>query len=116
MGATMNRLDRPWDSFDAYLFDIDGTLINCTDATHYFAFCDVLKTISGRELTLPTGPMVRCSPRGAQQEGARLIHGGELSVATLRTHVADGMMPISKEFTGQWRESGMDSEQEIMVF
>jgi phosphoglycolate phosphatase-like HAD superfamily hydrolase len=41
-----------WDTFDIYLFDIDGTLINCTDATHYFAFCHTLKQISGRDLTL----------------------------------------------------------------
>ncbi len=49
----MNQIqERAWDEFDAYLFDIDGTLINCTDATHYFAFCDALKTLSGRDLTL----------------------------------------------------------------
>ncbi len=47
-----NTLPRAWDGFDAYLFDIDGTLIECTDATHYFAFCDALKTLSGRELNL----------------------------------------------------------------
>ena len=41
-----------WDDFDAYLFDVDGTLIQCTDAVHYFAFCDALKTISGRSLNL----------------------------------------------------------------
>jgi len=45
-------LGRAWDSFDAYLFDIDGTLINCTDATHYFAFCHALKQLSGRDLNL----------------------------------------------------------------
>lgn len=50
--SSESRLGRSWDSFDAYLFDIDGTLIECTDATHYFAFCEVLKTISGREMTL----------------------------------------------------------------
>jgi phosphoglycolate phosphatase len=44
--------DYAWDGFDAYLFDIDGTLINCTDATHYFAFCEALTTLSGRPLTL----------------------------------------------------------------
>lgn len=43
---------RPWDSFDAYLFDIDGTLLHCTDAVHYFAFCDALQTITGRALNL----------------------------------------------------------------
>jgi phosphoglycolate phosphatase-like HAD superfamily hydrolase len=47
-----HTLERAWDAFDAYLFDIDGTLINCTDATHYFAFCHALKTLSGRDLTL----------------------------------------------------------------
>lgn len=46
------QLQRAWDEFDVYLFDIDGTLLNCTDATHYFAFCDVLKQLSGKELTL----------------------------------------------------------------
>jgi phosphoglycolate phosphatase len=43
---------RPWDSFDGYLFDIDGTLIHCTDAVHYFAFCEALTAISGRALNL----------------------------------------------------------------
>ena len=42
----------PWDSYDAYLFDIDGTLLNCTDAVHYFAFCDALTRIARRPLNL----------------------------------------------------------------
>jgi len=45
-------LPRSWDEFDAYLFDVDGTLLNCKDAVHYFAFCEALKTLSGRELNL----------------------------------------------------------------
>jgi phosphoglycolate phosphatase-like HAD superfamily hydrolase len=43
---------RPWDDFDAYLFDIDGTLLHCSDATHYFAFCDALQELSGRPVNL----------------------------------------------------------------
>ena len=43
---------RAWDSYDAYLFDIDGTLLNCTDAVHYFAFCDTLTMVAGRPLNL----------------------------------------------------------------
>ena len=39
-------------AYDVYLFDIDGTLINCSDATHYFAFCEALAMLSGRPLTL----------------------------------------------------------------
>ncbi len=41
-----------WDEFDAYLFDIDGTLMNCTDAVHYFAFCEALTAVAGRPLNL----------------------------------------------------------------
>lgn len=41
-----------WDEFDAYLFDIDGTLIHCADAVHYFAFCDALSSVAGRPLNL----------------------------------------------------------------
>src|SRR5579875_309750 len=48
----MRGLSRAWDAFDAYLFDIDGTLLNCLDAVHYFAFCDALSTVAGRPLNL----------------------------------------------------------------
>ncbi len=41
-----------WDSFDAYLFDLDGTLLHCNDAVHYFGFCHALGLISGLKLDL----------------------------------------------------------------
>lgn len=43
---------RAWDCFDGYLFDIDGTLLNCQDAVHYFAFCEALTAIAGRPMNL----------------------------------------------------------------
>jgi phosphoglycolate phosphatase-like HAD superfamily hydrolase len=43
---------RAWDEYDAYLFDIDGTLLECTDAVHYFAFCNALQLLAGRPLNL----------------------------------------------------------------
>lgn len=48
----MSGLQRRWDAYDAYLFDIDGTLLNCKDAVHYFAFCDALSYVAGRPLNL----------------------------------------------------------------
>ena len=45
-------LGRRWDGYDAYLFDIDGTLLRCTDAVHYFAFCEALGVLAGRPLNL----------------------------------------------------------------
>jgi phosphoglycolate phosphatase len=43
---------RAWDKYDAYLFDIDGTLLHCSDAVHYFAFCEALQSLAGRPLNL----------------------------------------------------------------
>ena len=45
-------MKRDWDEYDGYLFDIDGTLLHCTDAVHYFAFCDALESLAGRPLNL----------------------------------------------------------------
>lgn len=44
--------ENPLVGYDAYLFDIDGTLLNCMDAVHYFAFCDTLSAIAGRPMNL----------------------------------------------------------------
>jgi len=41
-----------WDDFDVYLFDVDGTLLQCEDAVHYFAFCDALSAVAGRPVNL----------------------------------------------------------------
>lgn len=43
---------RPWDSYQAYLVDIDGTLLHCRDAVHYFGFCHALELLYGRPLNL----------------------------------------------------------------
>lgn len=41
-----------WDGYDVYLFDLDGTLLHCADAVHYYAFCDALESLSGRKMNL----------------------------------------------------------------
>jgi phosphoglycolate phosphatase len=41
-----------WDASDAYLFDIDGTLLNSRDAVHYFAFRNAAQSVLGREISL----------------------------------------------------------------
>ena len=43
---------REWDKYDTYLFDIDGTLLVCHDAVHYFGFCEVLSSVAGRPVNL----------------------------------------------------------------
>lgn len=62
-GATRSSRNQPctlrhaWDGYDAYLFDIDGTLLHCHDAVHYHAFCNVLTSVAGRPVTLDGIPV-----------------------------------------------------------
>jgi phosphoglycolate phosphatase len=38
-----------WDAADAYLFDIDGTLLNSRDAVHFTAFQHAIRNVLGIE-------------------------------------------------------------------
>src|ERR1700692_3966052 len=51
-GAAFKGAGFQWRDFDAYLFDIDGTLLNSRDAVHYHAFLSALLHLSGRALNL----------------------------------------------------------------
>jgi phosphoglycolate phosphatase len=46
-----------WDAADAYLFDIDGTLLNSRDAVHYFAFIHAAKEVLGVEVRMEGVPV-----------------------------------------------------------
>jgi phosphoglycolate phosphatase len=46
-----------WDSADAFLFDIDGTLLNSRDAVHYFAFRNAIRDILGIEAFIEGVPV-----------------------------------------------------------
>lgn len=46
-----------WDSAAAYLFDIDGTLLNSRDAVHYFAFRNAIREVLGIEAVIDGVPV-----------------------------------------------------------
>lgn len=46
-----------WDSADAFLFDIDGTLLNSRDAVHYFAFRTAIREVLGIEASIEGVPV-----------------------------------------------------------
>ena len=51
--ANMTTQNLPaWATADAYLFDIDGTLLNGRDAVQYFAFRHAVREIFGRDATI----------------------------------------------------------------
>lgn len=41
-----------WDAQDAYLFDIDGTLLRCRDRIHVESFFTGVRAVTGRDFTL----------------------------------------------------------------
>ena len=49
-----NELPRgfDWRGFDAYLFDIDGTLANFRDRVHYESYCGAVQELFGRPISL----------------------------------------------------------------
>jgi phosphoglycolate phosphatase-like HAD superfamily hydrolase len=46
-----------WDAADAYLFDIDGTLLNSRDAVHYFSFRNAVRKVLDIEITIDGVPL-----------------------------------------------------------
>ena len=46
-----------WESAAAYLFDIDGTLLNSRDAVHYFAFRNAIREVLGIEAVIDGVPV-----------------------------------------------------------
>jgi phosphoglycolate phosphatase len=46
-----------WQSAAAYLFDIDGTLLNSRDAVHYFAFRNAMRQVLGVEASIEGVPV-----------------------------------------------------------
>lgn len=46
-----------WDSAAAYLFDIDGTLLNSRDAVHYFAFRNAIREVLGIDAVIDGVPV-----------------------------------------------------------
>ncbi|HEX5432613.1 MAG TPA: HAD family hydrolase [Candidatus Angelobacter sp.] len=46
-----------WESAAAYLFDIDGTLLNSRDAVHYFAFRNAMREVLGIEAVIDGVPV-----------------------------------------------------------
>jgi phosphoglycolate phosphatase-like HAD superfamily hydrolase len=56
-GTPYIRAGFRWDAAQAYLFDIDGTLLNCRDAVHYRAFHQAVQDVLGIEAGIDGVPV-----------------------------------------------------------
>ncbi len=50
-------VDAPWLAYDAYVFDIDGTLLNARDLVHYNSFQGALREIYGCDRDITEVPL-----------------------------------------------------------
>jgi phosphoglycolate phosphatase len=61
-----------WREFDAYLFDIDGTLLNSRDGVHYYAFHNAMRAVLGRDIRIDGVPVHGNTDIGILKAATRL--------------------------------------------
>lgn len=109
------KLSRAWDGFDAYLFDIDGTLLNCQDAVHYFAFCNALSAVAGRDLNLDGVVLHGNTDQGILRDGFRL---GDVPEAVWRPRLEEMYERMGAEVEAnreQFRIDMLPAVREVLI-
>ncbi|HVZ15579.1 MAG TPA: HAD family hydrolase [Terriglobales bacterium] len=92
-------------SADAYLFDIDGTLLNTRDAIHYFAFRNALQKIFGFEATIDGVPVHGNTDIGILRAVCRLRG---VSDADFEKHLPEIIRMMSEEVSAHKAEIRAD--------
>jgi len=87
-----------WDSADAYLFDIDGTLLNSRDAVHYFAFQHAMRQVLGIEASIEGVPVHGNTDIGILRA---VLHRAGMDDAAINSH----MPQIVEQMTAEVRRN-----------
>ncbi|HMC29715.1 MAG TPA: HAD hydrolase-like protein [Candidatus Angelobacter sp.] len=74
-----------WDAAEAYLFDIDGTLLNSRDAVHYFAFRNAVRQVLGIEASIDGVPVHGNTDPGILRAA---LHQSGVQDAVVSAHMA----------------------------
>jgi phosphoglycolate phosphatase-like HAD superfamily hydrolase len=83
-----HRRDARWLSFDAYVFDIDGTLLNSRDLVHYRAFQTALMEVYGSTRDVSEVPVHGNTDIGILRATARLAGVDD---ATFEQHLPEAL-------------------------
>ena len=83
-----------WDSADAYLFDIDGTLLNTRDGVHYYAFRHAMRDVFGLDANIDGVPVHGNTDIGILR--AVLLRGG-ISEATIAQRLPEALRHMCDE-------------------
>lgn len=80
-----------WLDFDAYLFDIDGTLLNSRDAVHYNAFHSAIQTLLGCDARIDGVPVHGNTDIGILEAVARAGNIPQSSITAQRSAILKHM-------------------------
>src|SRR6476646_6384034 len=83
-----------WDSADAYLFDIDGTLLNSRDAVHYFAFQHAMRQVLGIEASIEGVPVHGNTDLGILRA---VLHRAGMNDAAIDSHMPQIVAQMTAE-------------------
>lgn len=80
-----------WDEQDAYLFDIDGTLLRSRDRVHFDAFTSSVQRVTGFEITLAGVLMAGATDTAILREACRQAGISEQIVESNLEAILEGM-------------------------
>src|SRR5437016_3455446 len=115
--ATANVFIRPsfhWDSAEAYLFDIDGTLLNSRDPVHYFAFHSAVRAIFGIEVKIDRIPVRGSTDIGILRAVLRRAGLGDHAIDAGLPQMIDQMCAEVRRNAGQMRPELCPSMHELV--
>jgi phosphoglycolate phosphatase-like HAD superfamily hydrolase len=94
-----------WDAQDAYLFDIDGTLLRCRDRIHVDAFFSSVRAVMGRELALDGVTLSGNTDPGILRDAFRLA---QIDDAHWQPHLEAVLQQMRDDFAARRAEMKID--------
>jgi phosphoglycolate phosphatase len=94
-----------WDAQNAYLFDIDGTLLRCRDRIHVEAFFSSVRSVMGHDLALDGVTLSGNTDPGILHDAFRL---SQLDDAHWQPRVEDILQQMREDFAARRSEMNID--------
>lgn len=94
-----------WDAQDAYLFDIDGTLLRCRDGIHVNAFLNSVRTVMGRDVSLDGVTLSGNTDPGILREA---FHLSDLDEQHWQPHFDTILQHMREDFAARRQEMRID--------
>lgn len=103
--SVFQRLGFRWEAQDAYLFDIDGTLLRCRDRIHVDSFFSSVRSVMGRELALEAVTLSGNTDPGILRDAFRLA---KLEDAHWQPHLENVLQQMRDDVAARRSEMKID--------